>query len=94
MQALLVYLIVAFAALYLGWKFMPTALRSRLAAGIGALARRRGLARERVVRLEAKLNYGGACGNCNSCNACAIHKHAIEPTAARIVLNATSPTES
>jgi hypothetical protein len=93
-QALVVYFVVAIAALYVGWRFMPAALRWGLAARIGALARRRGLARERVVWLEAKLNQGAACGSCDSCNACGADKRADEPTAARMVPNATRPPES
>lgn len=94
MQALVVYFAVAIAALYVGWRFMPAALRRPLAARIGALARRRGLARERVVWLEAKLNGAGACGSCDSCNACDTAKRADEPTAARMGPNATRPPES
>jgi hypothetical protein len=93
-QALVVYVVVAIAALYVGWRFMPAALRWRLAARIGALARRRGLARERVVWLEAKLNSGGACGSCNSCNACGTDERADVRTAARRVPNATRLPES
>jgi len=94
MQALLVYFVVAIAALYVGWRFMPGAIHGRLAARIGVLARRRGLARERIVWLETKLNSGGACGSCNSCNACDTTRRADQSTAARMIPNATRPPES
>lgn len=77
LQQVLGFSAVAVAALYVGWRFMPAALRRWLAARIGIALRRRGLAPERVVRLEAKLNGGGACGSCESCNACAAGKRAI-----------------
>lgn len=93
-QTLLGYFVVAVAALYVGWKFMPAAMRSRLAACIAVAMRRRGLARDRVAWLEAKLNSGGACGNCNSCKACDGDKRAVEPAAVGIVPNATRSPES
>jgi len=76
-QQALSFSAVAAAALYVGWRFMPAALRRWLAAPIGVALRRRGFAPERIVRLEAKLNGSGACGNCSSCNACAVGKRAI-----------------
>ncbi len=89
LQTLLVYCVVAGATLYVGWKFMPAALRSWCAARIGVSMRSCGLGRDGVMWLEAKLNSGGACGNCNSCKACDSDKRAIEPTAARVVQNST-----
>ncbi len=79
-QTLLVYCVVAFAALYVGWKFMPAATRRWLAARLGVSMRRRGLAPERVVWLEAKLNQGAACGGCDSRDTCGANKRPPCPT--------------
>jgi hypothetical protein len=73
-QTVLACGVVAFAALYVGWKFMPAATRRWLAARLGVSMRRRGLAHERVVWLEAKLNQGAACGGCDSRNACGVNE--------------------
>ena len=93
-QTLLGYGVVALAAVYVGWKFMPAALRSWLAACIGALMRSWGLASDSAASLETKLRRGGACGSCDSCNACHSAKHAIEPSAIRMVANAAHPPEA
>ncbi len=68
-QTILVYCVVAVAALHVGWKFMPAMLRSQLAVRLGATMRRCGLGFERTAWLEATLNRGGACGSCDSCGA-------------------------
>ncbi|MHB8666908.1 MAG: DUF6587 family protein [Burkholderiales bacterium] len=94
MQALIVYLAVAVAALQVAWRFMPAALRRRLAARIGASMRSRGVAAERVVRLEAKLNSGGSCGSCDSCNACDTGSGAVDGADARTIRVAMRPPAS
>ena len=66
-QTLIGYGMVLIAALYVGWKFMPSNLRTWLTPRMAACMRRRGVAAERVIWLEAKLSGGGACGTCAAC---------------------------
>jgi hypothetical protein len=59
---LIVYLIVAFAAGYAAWRFLPRSLK-RKASPL--------LARLFGQRISQKLESAGACGSCDSCKACA-----------------------
>ena len=75
MQSLIALLIVLGAAGYSVWKLAPAALRRRLAAQSGALARATGASAETARRIEIKAldaaaNAGG-CGNCGPCKGCA-----------------------
>jgi hypothetical protein len=75
MQTALSLLIVLAAAGYSGWKLAPGALRQRLAARSGALARAGGASDAAARRIEiqavrAAANAGG-CGSCGPCKGCA-----------------------
>ncbi len=75
MQTIVTLLIVFGAAGYSVWKLAPSALRLRLAAQTGALARVTGASAETARRIEIKAidaaaNAGG-CGSCGPCKGCA-----------------------
>ena len=77
MQTLIALLIVLAAAGYSVWKLAPAALRHKLAAQSGTLARATGASPETARRIEIKAldaaanaNAGG-CGSCGPCKACA-----------------------
>jgi hypothetical protein len=60
LQNLIVAAIVAAATAYAVWRFMPAALKLKLARMVGASEDR-----------ARKLVKAGACGSCSSCKACA-----------------------
>lgn len=69
-QEITVFLMVALAAVYAVWKFMPRALRGRLAQVTVGWARRRGrLSDDGAAALSRRLTASG-CGTCESCRAC------------------------
>jgi len=75
MQTSISLLIVLGATGYSIWKLAPSALRHKLAARTGALARVSGASAETARRIEIKAldaaaNAGG-CGNCGPCKGCA-----------------------
>ena len=75
MQTLIALLIVLAAAGYSVWKLAPAALRQKLAAQSGTLARATGASAETARRIEIKAldaaaNAGG-CGSCGPCKGCA-----------------------
>ncbi len=75
MQTLITLLIVLGAAGYSVWKLAPAALRHKLAAQSGTLARATGASAETARRIEIKAldaaaNAGG-CGSCGPCKGCA-----------------------
>ena len=76
MQTLLTLLIVLGAAGYSAWKLAPAALRHKLAAQSGTLARATGASdavarRIEIKALDAAVNAGG-CGSCGPCKGCAV----------------------
>ncbi len=75
MQTLIAILIVLGAAGYSVWKLAPAALRHKLAAQTGTLARATGVSETTARRIEIKAldaaaNAGG-CGSCGPCKGCA-----------------------
>ena len=75
MQTVITLLIVLGAAGYSVWKLAPAALRHKLAARSGTLARVTGASAETARRIEIKAldaaaNAGG-CGSCGPCKGCA-----------------------
>ena len=75
MQTFIALLIVLGAAGYSVWKLAPSALRHKLAARTGTLARVTGASAETARRIEIKAldaaaNAGG-CGSCGPCKGCA-----------------------
>lgn len=70
-QSLIVSLIVAAAALYCAWIFMPAALRRAIAARLARQASRSGLDAATARALQSRLERTSACGECASCKGCA-----------------------
>lgn len=69
MQELIVVLIVAAAALYLTWRWMPNAWRRAAAGKVAAGGQRAGLVNEeRAEKLAASLSKSSGCGACDSCS--------------------------
>jgi len=85
-QTLVTLLIVLAAAGYSVWKLAPAALRHKLAAQTGTLARATG-ASERTARrieikaLDAAANAGGCGGGCGPCKGCATGQDRDDGTA-------------
>lgn len=70
-QQLIVGLIVALAALYAVWRWMPAGWRRSAAGKVAAGSHRAGLVdRERADALAASLAKSSGCGSCDSCGAC------------------------
>lgn len=70
-QQIIVGLIVACAALYAVWRWMPAAWRRAVAGRVAAGSRRAGLIdAERAEALAASLARRSGCGACDSCGRC------------------------
>ena len=84
-QEVIVALIVASAALYLAWRWMPAPWRRSLAGRLAAGGKRAGLVDgERAERLAASLAKKSGCGACDSCSpACASSGGSDKKTQAR-----------
>ena len=71
-QQLIVGLIVAAAALYAVWRWMPAGWRRGAAQKLGAGTHRAGWVDEaRAKELAASLAKTSGCGSCDSCGSCA-----------------------
>lgn len=71
-QQLIVGLIVAAAAFYAVWRWMPASWRRGAAKKLAAGTHRAGLVdRERADALAASLAKTSGCGSCDSCGSCA-----------------------
>ena len=69
-QQIAVFVIVALAVAYAGWKLLPAALTRRVASALLARARSAGVASERLARWERRIAVK-SCGACDACNGCA-----------------------
>ncbi|RYF35479.1 MAG: hypothetical protein EOO26_00615 [Comamonadaceae bacterium] len=70
-QQLIVGLIVAMAALYAVWRWMPAGWRRSAAQKVAAGSHRAGLVDQaRADELAASLARSSGCGSCDSCGAC------------------------
>jgi hypothetical protein len=70
-QQLIVGLIVAAAALYAAWRWMPAGWRRSAAYKLAAGSQRAGLVDQaRAEQLAASLAKSSGCGACDSCGAC------------------------
>jgi hypothetical protein len=70
-QQLIVGLIVAAAAFYAVWRWMPAGWRRGAARKLAAGTRRAGLVdQERADQLAASLAKTSGCGSCDSCGSC------------------------
>lgn len=76
-QQLIVGLIVAAAALYAVWRWMPAGWRRGAARKLAAGTQRAGLIDQtRADQLAASLAKTSGCGSCDSCGSCAPKKSA------------------
>jgi hypothetical protein len=70
-QQLIVGLIVAAAAFYAVWRWMPAGWRRSAARKLAAGTHRAGLVdQERADQLAASLAKTSGCGSCDSCGSC------------------------
>lgn len=70
-QQLIVGLIVALAAIYAIWRWMPAGWRRSAASRLAAGSHRAGLVdRQRADALAASLSKSSGCGACESCGSC------------------------
>jgi hypothetical protein len=68
-QQIIVAIIVALAAIYLAWRWMPAGWRRALAAVLAHGSKRAGLVDEaRAQQLAASLAKTSGCGACDSCS--------------------------
>ncbi len=73
-ELVIVYSIVAAAALYALWRFVP-GLKKQLAPRIAHILRALHLiSPQRELTLAAKLGAASGCGSCDTCGACAPKK--------------------
>lgn len=71
-QNLIVGLIVALAAVYAVWRWMPAPWRRAAAARVAAGSHKAGLVdAQRAQALAASLAKSSGCGSCDSCGSCA-----------------------
>jgi hypothetical protein len=70
-QLAIVFGIVAVAAMYALWRFVP-GLKKQLAPKLAAGLNRAGLlSPQKAEQLQTKLSAGSGCGSCDTCGACA-----------------------
>ena len=70
-QQIVVGLIVALAAIYAVWRWMPGSWRRAAAARVAAGSHRAGLVdARRAEQLAASLGKASGCGSCDSCGSC------------------------
>lgn len=70
-QQIVVGLIVALAAIYAVWRWMPGSWRRAAAARVAAGSHRAGLVdARRAEQLAASLGKTSGCGSCDSCGSC------------------------
>ena len=78
-QQIVVGLIVALAAIYAVWRWMPGSWRRAAAARVAAGSHRAGLVdAQRAEQLAASLGKTSGCGSCDSCGSCSTIGRAVE----------------
>ena len=79
-QEMIVGLIVALAAFYALWRWMPAGWRRAAAGKLAAGTQRAGLVdAERAQQLAASLGKASGCGACDSCGSCGSAGRKAEP---------------
>jgi hypothetical protein len=79
-QEIIVGLIVALAAFYALWRWMPAGWRRAAAGKLAAGTQRAGLVdAERAQQLAASLGKASGCGACDSCGSCGSAGPKAEP---------------
>lgn len=86
-ELLIVAFLVAAATAYSAWAFMPASWRRAGAARLARRAARAGVAPERTLVLQARLERAGGCSDCGSCKGCA-SSPPIAPPAAQLLSRA------
>ncbi len=69
-QAVIVYFIVALAALYASWRWMPLASRANVVSHAILFAKRFGISNEQAKKLQIAASTKTGCGSCGPCKAC------------------------
>ncbi len=69
-QDLIVYLIVALAALYAAWRWMPVATRASVVSHAILFAKRLGLSNASATIWQVRASAKTGCGSCGPCKAC------------------------
>ncbi len=69
-QDLIVYLIVAAAALYAAWRWMPIATRASVVSHAILFVKRLGLSNASAANWQARASAKTGCGSCGPCKAC------------------------
>jgi len=70
-QEIAVAIVVAIAALYAVWYWMPGRWRQRLAAQLAGTGRRLGLRQASAERVAQAVGEAPGCSSCESCGSCA-----------------------
>jgi type II secretory pathway pseudopilin PulG len=70
LQAFVVYCIVATAAAYAVWHWMPTSARARAVSAVILLGQRFGLSQAAAARWQRRASTKVGCGDCGPCKAC------------------------
>ena len=79
-QEIIVGLIVALAAFYALWRWMPATWRRAAAGKLAAGTQRAGLVdAQRAQQLAASLGKASGCGACDSCGSCGSVGRKAEP---------------
>lgn len=69
-QDLIVYVIVATAALYAAWRWTSIATRASVVSYAILFAKRLGLSNERAMKWQVHTSAKTGCGSCGPCTAC------------------------
>ena len=69
-QDLIVYFIVALAALYAAWRWTPIATRASVVSHVIRFAKRLGLSNASAERWQGRASAKTSCGSCGPCKAC------------------------
>ena len=94
-QQLIVGLIVAAAAFYAVWRWMPAGWRRSAAHKLAAGTHRAGLVdQERADQLAASLAKTSGCGSCDSCGSCGPKTSANPPESDKAGQGPLSSTHS
>ena len=88
-QQIIVAVIVALAAIYAVWRWMPSKWRRAAAGKVAAGTHRAGLVDEsRAQQIAASLAKSSGCGSCDSCGSCGTAGGKTPPNAS------ATPTEA
>ena len=70
LQVLIVYAIVATAALYAAWRWTPITTRANVVSHVVLFAKRHGLSNQKAERWQTRASEKVGCGSCGPCKAC------------------------